>query len=141
MGVNLMCYPVPMAGKGFLFILPPAHVNRIKPHSARALHNGFDNNGRQLVRMRAQPLFHVFQILNIRLSPKTGARAVQKNLPGKIAGKDMVHAVYRVANRHRAQGVAMVCAKQGAKPRFSAVAGRKLVLDGHFERDFDGHGA
>ena len=70
-----------------------------------------------------------------------GRRRSGEHLPRQHAAPQRVHAAVRVADAHRAEGVAVVAAAPGQQPVLGRASARPLVLQAHLDRDLDRHRA
>ncbi len=108
---------------------PPQHVGTVHSHPARALHQRLDDDACHVVRDRLErPLERVV----------SGRGHGHVNHRQSGAGERAVHAVDRIAQRHRGERVAVI----GAFERHDLAPGPPRVvkrLQRHLEGDLDGH--
>ena len=111
----------------------------MEAHAARALADGLDDDRRDLV---AVPLDGVGQVGDVRrigrrLEPV--GRRVREHLARQDAGPQGVHPPLGVAERHRAQRVAVVAPAPGEQPVAPRAPAPALVLEAHLHRHLHRH--
>src|SRR6185312_8997863 len=106
----------------------------VEPHAPRALHDGFDDHGGQLVGVFGQLLFEHLAVGGVVFTGYLG----RELLAGQDVGPQRVHPALWVAHAHRGEGVAVVAAAPGHQPVLVASADAAPVLqrhlDGHLDR-------
>ena len=106
----------------------------MEQHAARALHQRLDHHRRDPVSLRRQ---HPVQ----RRLAGIVARQVDDGMPRQHARQQRVHALLRVAHRHRRLRVAVVAAAERQQPRAPALPAVEPVLQRHLARHLDRHRA
>ena len=105
----------------------------VEAHAACTLHDGLDDHRGQLVGMCLdQPR----QLRDVVLLERGRGRSGE-HLPRQHVAPERVHATVRVADAHRAEGVAVVAAAPGHQPVLGRAPPRPLVLQTHLDRDLD----
>ncbi len=105
----------------------------VEAHAACALDDRLDDHRGQLVGVRLdQPR----QLRDVVLLERGRGRSGE-HLPRQHVAPQRVHAAVRVADAHRAEGVAVVAAAPGHQPMLGRVSARPLVLQTHLDRDLD----
>ncbi len=112
----------------------------IDPHSARALHNRFENNGGNLVAMGRHQPREAHHVHLVPFAVEAALRGWRKQVFRQVAFPQAVHGVVRIAHRHRPEGVAVIAVAEGEEP-LARFALRMPVLQRHFHRYFHGHRA
>ena len=103
---------------------------RMKAHAARRLDQRLDDHGGDLDRMARDRPFEFLQ-------RGAAARQIEHDLRRHIVAEQPVHSVVGIADRHRAQRVAVIGAAKADEPVAPFRAGVSPVLDRHLERDLD----
>ena len=89
---------------------PPQHLGRVKDHAPRPLHQRLDQHAGNLVAVRV----HIgFQRGQAPLVP----RQRQDRMLSQQRSEQSVHALIRIAHRHRRERVAVIAAGEGHKAR------------------------
>ena len=115
----------------------------IHPHAAGALHDGLENDRCDLIPMGRHQAGKRHHIPFIPLAAKAALRRRGEQIIRQIALPQAVHGVIRIADRHRAKGIAVVAIAEGEKtpPRFAfCLPVLQGHLHGHFHRDRTGVG-
>ncbi len=113
----------------------------IKPHPARALRDGFQNDRRQFVFVQCD---QVGEFGNRRWLPgaiEPAGRPRREELLRDHPGEQAMHAGDRIAHRHGPEGVAMIPPAQGQQPALGRIRARLPILNRHLDGDLDGHRA
>ena len=113
---------------------------RVEPHAARALDDRLDDRGSELVAMACEELAQRRRVLLIECGVDAARRTRREQVGGQHGAEQVVHAVDRVAHRHRAEGVAVVSAAKTQQPRAPRARCLQAHLDRHLDRDRPGIG-
>jgi len=108
------------------------HLGGVHPHAAGPLDQGLDDHRRQGVLVVGEAGLE-------GRDPFGAGGQVAKHLGRQGGAEAPVHALFRIADRHRPEGVAVVAAAKGEEagaPRNPPV---EPELKGHLQRDLDGH--
>ncbi len=112
---------------------------RVKAHPPRPLHDRLDDDRRQLARVSGDELAQLRGPALVETGVEAIGRALGEHVLGEHAREQAVHAADRIADRHRAERVAVVAATHGQQARALRVAARALELqaqlDRHLHRD------
>ncbi len=112
----------------------PEHLRLVEQHPARALDQGLDNNARQFA---GAPLQEGVE----RRGAGLVAGQVEDGVLGQRALEQGVHALFRIAHRHRGEGVAVIAALEGEEFGAAALAPVQVELHGHLHGHLDRHRA
>ena len=115
-------------------------VRVVKPHTARALHHGLQNHGRNFFAVPFQLTAGVVQTGRIKRRVKTAGRPFHEDLLRQQARKQAVHARNRVTDRHGPQSVAVITAARCQETRTPSLSPALLILKGHLQGHFHCHG-
>ena len=123
------------------FTQPFKIVRMVDPHAARALHNGLEDDGGYLVLPFGEDAPRRVEALRIEGLVEAAGGAFHKNVLRQEPGEETVHAVHGIADAHGALRVAVIAAHGREEMPARAAANGNLVLHGHFEGYFHGHGS
>ena len=112
----------------------PQVAGRVEPHAAGALHDRLDDRGREALAVALEQLAQLRLVGRVDGGVHATRRTGREQLHGQRRCEQLVHAIDRVADRHRAEGVAVIAAAQ----REQARAPRASGLQAHLDRDLDG---
>ena len=101
---------------------PAQVVGVIEPHPARALHDGFEDDRRQPLRVALDGVAHGPEAVGIERAVETAAWALDEQVFRQDAGKQRMHTVYGIADGHGPLRVAVVAALGGEEAGFARPA-------------------
>ena len=110
----------------------------VEPHAAGALYDRLEDHRSHLLVVRGEQPFHGGEIFGMQGFAGPGLRPVCEQMLWKHLAETFVHARYRVADAHRAEGVAVVAAADGRQPVFFGSSDGAPVLDRHLDGDLHG---
>ncbi len=113
----------------------------MKAHPAGTLDDGLDDHRRQLVGVAGKQLDHMLCPRLVERSIEAVGGALGEDVLGKHAAEHRVHPADRVADRHRAERVAVVAAADREQASALGMADRALVLQSHLDRHLHRHRA
>ena len=113
----------------------------VDPHAARALHNGLEDDSGYLVLPFGEDAPRHVEALRIKGLVKAAGGAFHENVLRKEPGEKAVHAVHGIADAHGSLRIAVVAAHGREEVPARAAANGNLVLHGHLEGYFHGHGS
>ena len=110
----------------------------VHPHPARALYDRFEDHRGDVVTVRGHQAGKGHHIHFIPLAVKAALRRGGEQVIRQIALPQAVHRVLRIADRHRAEGIAVIAIAEGQETS-TRLAFRLPVLQGHFHRHLNRH--
>ena len=116
-------------------------LRMIEPHTARALYDGFEDEGGQFVGMTFDGLFQRQDVVGVPFAVETRAGLRHEVAHGQGASEERVHARDGVADRHGIPRVAVVARADGDEIVFLLLSPSDPILYGHLQRYLHGYGA
>ena len=115
----------------------PQIVGRVEPHAARALHDRLEDHRGQLAAVVAQQARELAPVLLAARLVEAAARPLREQVMREHAREQRVHAGHGIADRHRAERVAVIGAAQREQALAARLPARLPVLERELDRDLD----
>ena len=112
-------------------------AGRVKTHPPGTLHNGFHDNGCNMLRVFGQRLIKSGKIRVCSGLPETTGRRIDEQLLRQHIIEETVHAGHRVTHRHGSQRIAVVATSYGEKALLRRAGPCMPVLHRHLHGDLD----